>query len=508
MKLIRSIVTTLIAGALALGANAQEKSARPELRRPDDKPADQSKKVKVFILMGQSNMVGMGDLAGGSTRLGSEISEPVVSVYEGAFNAASDYDKMKPLKTVALKSFGGVSPEPLPGGGTQVIRGQIKMKTPGVYEFRPGYGGSEQNIMTIDGVEVYRKEPGKEAVSKSFTFAEGKSHAFKITFLSAEASALGWFTRTDIPGTLGTLVKEQRRYPFLLNDAGGWTARKDVYYYDAREKHGAPLSATANNGKSIGPELGFGFVMGQLLGEPVLVLKSCIGNRGLGWDLLPPGSERFEAEVSERDGKKVKKVFAGYKDKPDSWEMDPAKGLDTPPPPFVDKKTGKPIEWYAGKQYDEDLANAKAALADLANIYPDYKGQGYEIAGFVWWQGHKDQNEVHAARYEKNLARLIVALRKDYDAPAAKFVLATGCGNPGRESFGLQIAEAQLAIADAKKHPEFVGNVKAVDNRDLWREPDVSPKNQGYHYNRNAETYLETGIRLGWAMADLLGTAK
>jgi hypothetical protein len=32
----------------------------------------------------------------------------------------------------------------------------------------------------------------------------------------------------------------------------------------------------------------------------------------------------------------------------------------------------------------------------------------------------------------------------------------------------------------------------------------VSPKNQGDHYNRNAETDLETGPRLGWAMADML----
>ena len=30
------------------------------LAKPDGKPADQTKKVKVFILMGQSNMVGMG----------------------------------------------------------------------------------------------------------------------------------------------------------------------------------------------------------------------------------------------------------------------------------------------------------------------------------------------------------------------------------------------------------------------------------------------------------------
>ena len=65
-----------------------------------------------------------------------------------------------------------------------------------------------------------------------------------------------------------------------------------------------------------------------------------------------------------------------------------------------------------------------------------------------------------------------------------------------------------IAIADEKKHPEFKGNVKAVDTRDLWREAVDSPVNQGYHYNHNAETYMETGLRLGWAMADLLKGEK
>src|SRR4029078_4823505 len=100
------------------------------------------------------------------------------------------------------------------------------------------------------------------------------------------------------------------------------------------------------------------------------------------------------------------------------------------------------------------------------------------------------------SRYKQNLERLIKSLRKDFDAPNAKFVLATGCGNPGREGFGLKIAEAQLAVGDAMKYPDFKGNVKAIDRRDLWREPADSPTNQGYHYNHNAETYLETGLRL------------
>ncbi len=295
------------------------------------------------------------------------------------------------------------------------------------------------------------------------------------------------------PGTLTTLTTTEKKYPYLVDDAGQWTVRKDVYYYDARVKKGSPLSATSNNGKSIGPELGFGFVMGQLLDEPVLILKSCIGNRSLGWDLLPPGSERYQAEVTERGGQKVTRTFAGYKDTPDSW---------------IEGEPKKEVAWYAGKQYDDDMTNAKAALENLVTIYPDYKGQGYEITGFVWWQGNKDQNAVHAGRYEQNLARLIPTLRKDYDAPNAKFVLATGCGFTGREGFGLQITEAQLAVGDAKKYPEFTGNVKAVDSRDLWREADVSPKNQGYHYNRNAETYMEVGIRLGQAMAELLKAKK
>ena len=333
---------------------------------------------------------------------------------------------------------------------------------------------------------------------------------FKVFILLGQSNMVGM---GDIgpetnKGTLTYLTKKDGRYPFLIDDQGKWTVRKDVHYYDARVKKGSPLSPTSNNGNSIGPEVGFGYVLGHVLDEPVLVLKSCIGNRSLGWDLLPPGSERYEAEVTERGGQKVTKVFAGYKDKPDSWVMDKAKGLATEPPLWLDKKTGKPIEWYAGKQYDDDMMNAKAALTNLAKIYPGYQGQGYEIAGFVWWQGNKDQNAVHAARYEQNLARLIRQLRKDYAAPNAKFVLATGCGFTGREGFGLQISEAQLAIADAKKHPQFAGNVQVVDSRDLWREASVSPKNQGYHYNRNAETYMEVGLGLGWAMADLLGQTR
>ena len=41
--------------------------AADTILKPDGKPADQTKKLKVFILMGRSNLVGMGGLAGGSS---------------------------------------------------------------------------------------------------------------------------------------------------------------------------------------------------------------------------------------------------------------------------------------------------------------------------------------------------------------------------------------------------------------------------------------------------------
>ena len=69
----------------------------------------------------------------------------------------------------------------------------------------------------------------------------------------------------------------------------------------------------------------------------------------------------------------------------------------------------------------------------------------------------------------------------------------------------MEIVVNQLAMGDPKKHPEFAGNVKCVEARDFWRDASVSPNpRQGYHYNRNAETYMEVGNALGWAMAEFL----
>jgi hypothetical protein len=317
----------------------------------------------------------------------------------------------------------------------------------------------------------------------------------KVFILLGQSNMLGFgrIDPEDKNGTLSWLVKGQKKYPHLLDAAGNWIERKDVRNVHVMDTRGAGLTEftkfadiknewlTVTKGH-IGPELQFGHIMGDIHEEPVLILKACIGNRSLGWDLLPPGSERFEFEG---------KTYAGYKDNPDSW---------------VEGEPKKEVNWYAGRQYDADTNHAKEVLKNLEKYCPGHGKQGYEVAGFVFWQGHKDQNAAHASRYEQNLVHFIKTLRKDFDAPEAKFVLATiAFGGQELGGHGLTVANAQLAVSGEKgKYPEFQGNVKAIDARPFWRDASVSPSGAGYHYNHNAETYMEVGNALGQAMAELL----
>ena len=191
-----------------------------QLPDPDTKPPATDKPVKVYILSGQSNMVGIGQISGGSSRWSKQFLDPVVSIYPGEYSPAADYDKMTPIETKELPAFGGVKPTPFPGGGTAVVRGFIRMETAGVYEFNAGYANSSYSIMEVGDVEVYRRQVGKESVRSAFKFTAGKKSPFKITFLTEAANGLGWLWRTDIPGTLDTVVKTDKKFPHLVDDQG------------------------------------------------------------------------------------------------------------------------------------------------------------------------------------------------------------------------------------------------------------------------------------------------
>ena len=288
-------------------------------------------------------------------------------------------------------------------------------------------------------------------------------------------------------GALEHAVKEKGLYPYLVDEDGNWTERKDVRYVRVMGSGGPGKTRQLNNewmtvkGGKIGVETGIGHQIGAAVDAPVMILKSAIGNRALGWDLLPPGSEGFEFT----DSKGVTWMHPGYKGSPEKWK----KGEEP-----------KPIGWYAGLQYDGDVARAKAVLAELDKHYPG--AQGYEVAGFCWWQGDRDSRSAAlSGRYEKNLVHLIKQLRKDFNAPNAKFVCASlGQSKKGDADGGGKILEAILAVdGDSGKYPEFEGNVASV-----YTHPLSKGSSSGSHYGGNAETYMNVGNAMGEAMTKLL----
>lgn len=299
-------------------------------------------------------------------------------------------------------------------------------------------------------------------------------------------------------------VREKGKYPYLVDASGAWSVREDVRYVQYMSGKG-PLRDEWMTvaGGNLGPEYGIGHTLGDAIDAPVLILKCCIGNRALGWDLLPPGSPRREFVARDKAGAEKRLVYAGSGDRPEFWEMDPARGLDTEPPPWLDKN-GKTIDWYAGKQWDSDIGDAKRALAALDTHYPG--ATGYEVAGFFFWQGERDAgNAGHAAHYERNLVAFIKALREAFDAPRARFVCATlGEAVEGGTGPGQDVFDAQAAVDGATgRYPEFRGNVATVVTH-----PMAQGGSGNGHYGGKAEVYMDVGEAMGRAMVDLLGLER
>ena len=332
------------------------------------------------------------------------------------------------------------------------------------------------------------------AAEKNLPDPDGKpadlSRPVQVYILLGQSNMLGFGKIKGGDGSLEHAIKEKNLYPYLVDEAGNWTERKDVRNVRVMGSGTGGMRQFNNEwmaikGGRIGPEIGIGHHVGNLVDAPVMILKSCIGNRALGWDLLPPGGESFEFT----DKKGVTWVHPGYKGSPERWK----KGTEP-----------KKITWYAGMQYDGDITRAKKVLSELDKYYPGAKE--YEVAGFFWWQGDRDSRSAAlSGRYEKNLVHLIKQLRKEFNAPGAKFVCASlGQTKKGATDGGGKILEAMVAVdGRSGKYAEFKGNVASV-----YAHPLSKGGSSGGHYGGNAETYMNVGEAMGKAMADLLKLSK
>ncbi len=277
-------------------------------------------------------------------------------------------------------------------------------------------------------------------------------------------------SRNGGKGSLEFLVKDpatSKRFAPLVDTTGQWRTRDDVWisYLDRK----GPLTVGFGARKeTIGPELGFGWVMGDALDEPVLLIKCAWGGKSLAVDFSPPSAGKPPYSLGEKSDAAMAK--------------DPA---------------------ILGKYYREILALTKAALANLKEIVPGSDGR-FVLSGFGWHQGWNDRiNDKFNAEYESTMAHFIRDIRKDLGAPMLPFVIAeTGMSGPEeKHPRALSLMKAQAAVAE---HEEFKGNVAFVGTKTFWRPAEQSPSQQGYHWNSNAETYYLIGEAMGEAMKRLI----
>lgn len=148
----------------------------------------------------------------------------------------------------------------------------------------------------------------------------------------------------------------------------------------------------------------------------------------------------------------------------------------------------------------------KKVMGDEAErAIPGYNGQGLELAGFFWVHGEADAAwPSKAEAYEGHLANLIKDLRKDLATPKlpAVVVALADAKEPLREN-PQKVFDAQLAVGNPEKHPEFQGNVVSIDTRTMIKPKEKNPGGRD-RFLGNAESYLEIGDAMAEAMLQLL----
>ena len=125
------------------------------------------------------------------------------------------------------------------------------------------------------------------------------------------------------------------------------------------------------------------------------------------------------------------------------------------------------------------IDHVQKVLKDIQRVVPEYDPQqGYELAGFVWFQGFNDlvddwsyRNRMKPGGYEEYgqlLAQFIREVRQDLSAPKMPFVIGVmGIGGmqEGEKPPQSNFRQAQLMPTAL---PEFRGNVVAVPTAPYW----------------------------------------
>jgi hypothetical protein len=281
-----------------------------------------------------------------------------------------------------------------------------------------------------------------------------------------------------------------------LQKDGRWIEREDVWIKFLDRKGNLTVGFGSPN--CIGPELEFGNVVGDHYAQQVLLIKTAWGGKSLYRDFRSPSAGLPEAAVLDQ-------MLAAQKAKKPQTTLDDIKAT-------------------FGASYRAMLDEVRSTLGNLKLHFPQYRDQGYELAGLVWFQGWNDMIEDRStAEYAANLGHFIRDVRKDLAAPDLPFVVAQ-MGVNGIHNADAKIERFKRAQAAGITAPEFKGNVALVKTDLFWDEEADAVFKKGwrqnlqewnkvgsdypYHYLGSAKTLCQIGKALGLAMLELRGEAK
>jgi alpha-galactosidase len=268
---------------------------------------------------------------------------------------------------------------------------------------------------------------------------------------------------------------------------GKWAQRDDVLVKFLARK--GRLTVGFGAPKCIGPELGFGQVVGDRYPQPVLLIKAAWGGRSLYRDFRPPSAGLPPQAALDR-------MLA------DLRKQNP-------------KATEEDVKAPFGASYRAMLEEYRTAVKDVRAVFPELAGRKTELAGFVWFQGWNDMINADAtAEYAANLGHLIRDVRKDLASPKLPVVVGEMGVDGDKANDGVKrFKAAQRAGVEKLENVALVKTDVFWDTeadavfRKGWRENLEAWNRVGsdfpYHYLGSPRTMLAIGRGLGQAAVAL-----
>ncbi len=409
-----------------------------------------SQKLKVFILAGQSNMVGHanGHTMGTLFNMDGPRDEALIDL---VFGKATKLSKQRFDETMAI--------------GKQLN------------ELTGGSGNPRINEIT-DAAEKAAMEAKVAALNET-------REAFKKDVVAASAVS----DRVYIT----SIADSNRRSGKLAVGFGGSQAK-------------------------IGPEYGFGLSIAEKVDGPILLIKTSWGGKSLNYDFRPPSLPDYRETQSYREYlaavEKYETDLAAYNEAMKTADEEEKKTLREPRAP----RAVDPAR--AGHFWREMVQQVNTVLADPKQSHPDYDANaGYEIAGFVWFQGFNDQfSDDFRNNYKDNMVAFIKDIRKEFKTPKMPFVIGVLGTSRTREEVDKNAVS--IAQREAAALPEFNGNVVAVESyteyaHDSWEVFsagwqknlyvwDLVGSDRPFHYLGSGKFFVRLGDAFATAMAELM----